>query len=140
MLPRSCRSLGGTPERWGIALASTLLYPEGGGQPSDWGWLRPAAERDGQAAWVRRANPKVLGGALLHLPLPGCGAQWSGRWLRRGYTHSPCKRFPKEWRSGRNASCGGTRVPPFQSYLGALFRNQAGSAIQRVPCLWAFPY
>ena len=58
MLPCSCRSLGGTPERWGIALASTLLYPEGGGQPADWGWLRPAMERDGQAAWVRRLNPQ----------------------------------------------------------------------------------
>ena len=55
VLLRSCRSVGGTPERWAIALASTLLYPEGGGQPADWGWLRPAAERDGQAAWVRRS-------------------------------------------------------------------------------------
>jgi len=47
---RSCERAAEGGERWAVRLAATPLYPEGGGQPADRGWLRAGGGAEGGRA------------------------------------------------------------------------------------------
>ena len=65
---RTCEATVAAVAGDGIRLDRTVFYPEGGGQPGDTGWLRPA---DGRAVRIVDTRKHGESGDSLHVPEEG---------------------------------------------------------------------